>query len=109
MANIEDFMKLELRVGRVLMVEDVEKAKKPIYKLLVDFGSEMGVRIILAGIKSHYSREQLLNKEVVCITNLEPKIIAGVESNGMVLAAEDKSGVVLLAPDRELEEGSGVR
>ena len=109
MASIEDFMKLELRVGRVLMVEDVEKAKKPIYKLLVDLGPELGVRIILAGIKSHYSREQLLNKEVVCITNLEPKVIAGVESNGMILATEDKSGVVLLAPDRDLEEGSAVR
>ncbi len=109
MASIEDFSKLELRVGRILMAEDVEKAKKPIYKLMVDFGPEVGVRIILAGIKSHYGREQLLNKEIVCITNLEPKVIAGVESNGMVLAAEDRTGIALLSPDRELEEGSGVR
>ena len=109
MAKIEDFAKLEFRVGRILMVEDVEKARKPIYKFLVDMGPEIGMRIILAGIKSHYSKEQLLNKEVICITNLEPKTIAGVESNGMVLAAEDENGIALLTPDKELKEGSAVR
>ncbi len=108
MANIEDFSRLDIRVGRITNVEDVEKARKPIYKLTIDFGPEIGVRTILAGVKSFYGKEQLLNRQVSCIVNLEPKVIAGIESNGMILAAEDETGIAFLTPERELANGSKV-
>ena len=109
MASIDDFAKLELRVGRITGVEDVEGARKPLYRLSIDLGAEIGTRTIVAGVKSFYSREQLLNKQVVCIVNLDPKQIAGVESSGMLLAAEDDTGIAFLTPERELAEGSRVR
>lgn len=109
MATIEDFAKLDIRIGRIKDVEDIEKARKPLYKLEIDFGAEIGVRTIVAGIKEFYSKEQLLNRQVACIVNFDPKPIAGVESNGMILAAEDGTGIAFLAPERELAEGSKVR
>ena len=109
MATIEDFAKIELRVGRILEAEDVEKARKPIYKLTIDFGGEIGRRTILAGIKDRYSRDELAGKKIICIVNLEPKIIAGIESQGMVLAAEDSQSISLLTTDRDVKEGSIIR
>jgi tRNA-binding protein len=109
MASIDDFLKLDIRVGRVTYVGSVEKARKPVYKLTVDFGTEIGSRTIVAGIKEHYAAEELVGKEVACIVNLEPKSVAGVLSEGMVLAAEDQNSVALLVPFKEVEAGSKVR
>ena len=78
MASIDDFLKLDIRVGRVTYVGSVEKARKPVYKLTVDFGAEIGSRTIVAGIREHYAAEELVGKEVACIVNLEPKSVAGV-------------------------------
>ncbi len=109
MASFEDFSKLDLRVGRITGVEDHEGARKPMYKLTVDFGAEIGARTIVAGIKSSYSKEELMNKKVVCIVNLDPKAIAGIESQGMVLAAgEDAERISLMTVDREIETGSKI-
>ncbi len=109
MASIDDFSKLEIRIGRITSVEGVEKARKPIYKLTVDFGGEMGARTIVAGIKEHYTEDELTGKEVACVVNLEPKSVAGVISEGMILAAEDQNSVALLIPLKEVEAGSRVR
>ncbi|MGC8567921.1 MAG: hypothetical protein ACP5RP_01335 [Candidatus Micrarchaeia archaeon] len=107
MVSIEDFSKIEIRIGKILEVLDIENAKKPIYELKVDIG-ESEPRTIAAGIKSFYSKEELIGKKIALITNLEPKVVAGVVSNGMLLAAGD-SNIALLVPDRDIEVGSRIR
>ena len=109
MVGVEGFLELDIRVGRIVEVRQHEQARKPMYVLKVDLGAEIGMRSIVAGIRGHYTEEQLLGREVVCIANLDPKMIAGVESQGMLLACEDKEGIALLMPDRKLEPGSRIR
>ncbi len=110
MVSLEEFAKLDIRVGRIVAVEDHEKARKPMYKLTIDFGPEMGQRTVIAGIKDRYEKEELMNKKIACVVNLDPKKIAGVESQGMILAAEDELGTLsLLTADRDIKEGSRVR
>ena len=102
-----DYLKgIEMRVGRVIDVKDHEGTKKPMYILSIDFGKELGVRTIVAGVKAYYQKDELLGRKIICVVNLEPKAIAGVESNGMVLAAESQDKVSLLVPEKDLEEGS---
>jgi len=103
--SIKDFQKLDLRVGTIKSVEPVAGSKK-LLKILLDIGEE---RTIVAGLAGLYSEPDLVGKQVVVIANLEPATLMGVESNGMVLAAEDKSGVHLLAPDAATRPGSKVR
>ena len=109
MVNIDDLSKIEFRVGKILAIEDIPEAKSPVYKLEVSFGHELGNRVIVAGIKNAYTKEELLNKKIICITNLEPKKIANVFSNGMLLAAGEGSSISLLTLDKDLPEGSTVR
>ena len=108
MINIDDFDKVELRVGRIVNVEDIEGARRPIYKLSIDFGAELGIRTVAAGIKNIYLKEELLNKRVVCVVNLEPKRVAGIESQGMILAAGEGENVAIISPERDVAEGSRV-
>ncbi|ASI14078.1 EMAP domain tRNA-binding protein [Candidatus Mancarchaeum acidiphilum] len=108
MATIDDLKKIELRVGTIVDVEVHEKAIKPIYKLKVDLG-ELGIREIAAGIRDKYSKEDLVNKQIIVVANLEPKDIAGFVSNGMLLAAEDDENISLLTPDRKMKPGSKIR
>lgn len=106
--SFSDWQKLDLRVGKILKVEDIEGADK-IYKLSVDLGKELGKRTIVAGIKPYYKKEELKGKSCVIFTNLEPRKIRGVESQGMLLAAtsEDESEVKIL--ETEGKPGSKVR
>ncbi len=106
--TIEDFSKIDMRVGRIKNVENIEGARSAVYKLTVHLGSELGERVIVAGIKNQYLPDQLLNREIICVVNLDPKRIANVESHGMLLAAGEGDSVALLAPDKELEEGSRI-
>jgi methionyl-tRNA synthetase len=103
--SLKDFQKLDLRVGRIKSVEPVPGSKK-LLKMQVDLGEE---RTIVAGLAGLYAEADLVGKQVVVIANLEPASLMGVESNGMVLAAEDKGGVHLLAPDAPTKPGSKVR
>ena len=103
--SIKDFQKLDLRVGTVKSVEPVAGSRK-LLKILLDIGEE---RTVVAGLAGLYSETDLVGKQVVVVANLEPATLMGVESNGMVLAAEDKSGVHLLAPDAPTQPGSKVR
>jgi export-related chaperone CsaA len=109
--RMDEFKDADLRIGKVVDVKVHEGARKPMYVLSVDLGKEIGIRTIVAGIREFYSPEELLNKKVVCLVNLEPKTIAGVVSCGMVLAADSGEKVSLLVPDRsfETEEGSRIR
>ena len=98
---IEDFAKVELRVGQIIAVEEITKAKK-LYKLHVDLGYEK--RTIVSGIKEHFSVEELLGKRIVVVVNLKPVKLCGVESRGMLLATgpADKSTLALLTPDKDI-------
>ena len=107
--NFEDWSKLDLRVGKVFEVEDIEGADK-LYKFTIDLGSEIGKRTICAGIKLYYSKEELLGKKVVVFVNLKPRKMRGIESEGMILAActTDESEVRLITPEKDIEVGSKV-
>ena len=99
MATIEDFDKVDMRVGRVLSVEEFPEARNPAWKLEIDFGPEVGVKRSSAQI-THYSRDQLLGRTVVAVVNFPPRRIAGFPSEVLVLGALDPDkGVVLLTPD----------
>jgi methionine--tRNA ligase beta chain len=109
MATLEEFKSLDIRVGKILEAKTHETARKPMYVLRIDFGGEIGERTIVAGIRDKYEREELEGKSIACIINLEPKKVAGVDSNGMILAAENSEGVVsILVPDKQIEAGSRV-
>jgi len=103
--TMEDFGKLDLRVATIRGAEPIPKSKKLI-KLTVDTGE---VRTVVAGIAGHYPVETLVGKQVLLLCNLEPVKLMGVESHGMVLAAEDEKGVMLLCPDQPVRPGSGVK
>ena len=109
MATIDDFDRLDMRVGRVLSVEDFPEARNPAWKLEIDFGPEVGVKRSSAQI-THYTREQLLGRTVVAVVNFPPRRIAGFPSEVLVLGALDpEKGVVLLAPDDpDVELGSKI-
>ena len=105
MVSFKEFQKLDLRIGTIKSAEPIKGSKK-LVKLVVDIGQE---RAVVAGIAGHYEAEALKGKQVVLVANLEPVTLMGVESNGMVLAAEDQSGVHLLMPDAKTAPGSQVR
>lgn len=102
MINFEEFKKVELRVVKILEAERVEGSEK-LLKLRVDLGSEQ--RQIIAGIGKAYEPEKLISKEIVIVTNLEPRVLMGLESQGMVLAASGEYGPVLLCPEKDVIPG----
>ncbi len=104
--SFDDFAKLDLRVGKIIEVKDHPNADR-LYVVKVDIGDE--VRTLVAGLKKYYKPEELLNKTVVIIANLEPKKLRGVESQGMLLAADDGKNVALLMPDKEVKLGARIR
>ena len=106
--DFEHFAAVDMRVGRVVEVEDFPEARKPAWKLLIDFGSEIGTKRSSAQI-TNYSREELLGTSVVAVVNFPPRQIGPVRSEVLVLGALDEAnGVVLLRPDREAEPGDRV-
>ena len=108
MVSFKEFSEIELRVGVITDVEELEGARKPIYKLKVDLGP-LGSRMIAAGIKEDYSREELVGKSIIVVANLDPKPISGMVSEGMLLAGEDERTVSIITTDRRLDAGSIIR
>lgn len=104
--TIDDFKKIDLRVAKVLTAEKVENSDN-LLRLRIDLGYEQ--RQILSGISQHYQPEELIDKEIVVVANLEPRKLRGLESNGMLLAATDPDGTIrLLKPDVEVTPGSKI-
>ncbi|MFH0973906.1 MAG: methionine--tRNA ligase subunit beta [Candidatus Micrarchaeota archaeon] len=105
--SFEDFAKLDLRIAKILKAERVEKADK-LLKLTVKIGGEE--RTLAAGIAQQYTPEELEGKLIVVVVNLAPRTVRGIESEGMLLAAvsEDRSRVVLLSPEKEIDDGCQV-
>ena len=106
MVTIDDFRKIELIVAQIKEVEEHPNADR-LYVLKVDTGKE--VRQLVAGIRPAYSKEALLGRRVVMVNNLQPAVIRGVESQGMVLAASDEAGITVLALERDVALGSVVK
>jgi tRNA-binding protein len=106
-ASWDEFERLELAVGVVTEVEDFPEARNPAYRLTIDFGPR-GTRRSSAQA-THYARDELLGRQVVCVLGFEPKRVAGFKSEVLVLGAySDEHGVVLLRPDRDVERGSAI-
>jgi methionyl-tRNA synthetase len=105
MISIDDFGKLDLRVAEILEVNDHPNADR-LYAMKIKIGEEE--KSLVAGIKKHYSKEELIGKKIVVIANLEPVELRGVKSEGMLLAAsnKDKSKVVLATVDQDIESGA---
>jgi methionyl-tRNA synthetase len=101
-----DFSKLDLRVGVVKEAEKVEGTDK-LYKLLVDIGGEE--RTLAAGLAEYYSPEEIKGKKIIVVANLAPKTVRGVESRGMLLAAEKGGVVSLLTVDKDVGSGAKIR
>ena len=101
-----DFDRLDIRVGRIVRAEPFPEARKPAYKLRVDFGPEIGIRRSSAQATKHYAKADLLNRLVVAVVNFPPKQIGPYMSEVLTLGVPDgEGGVVLLVPEREVPLG----
>ena len=108
MISYDDFAKVDMRVGRIVAVDDFPEARKPAWKLTIDFGEEIGVKRSSAQI-TNYAREQLEGRRVVAVVNFPPRQIGPVRSEVLVLGASDEAGdVILLAPDAGVPLGARI-
>ncbi|QWK20021.1 MAG: methionine--tRNA ligase subunit beta [Hydrogenobacter thermophilus] len=103
--GIEDFLKLDIRLAKIVDAQRVEGSEK-LLKLKVSLGGEE--RVVVAGIAKHYKPDELIGKKILLLANLKPRKIMGIESQGMVLALSDGERLSLIVPDREMEEGTRV-
>ncbi len=102
MATIEDFQKLDIRVGKILEVHDSPEAKKPAFKLKIDFGSEIGVKNSSAQIVALYKKEELMGKLILAVVNFPPRQIGPFQSEVLTLGVPDIEGnVILIVPEKE--------
>ena len=105
MANFDDFLKLDIRVGTIVSAKNFEKARKPAYQLEVDMGEELGIKRSSAQITDHYSPEELVGKQVLAVVNFPPRQIANFFSEILVLGTNSEGGVVLIKPDKPVKNG----
>ena len=103
--SFEEWKKVDLRIAKIIDVKDHPNADK-LYVIKISLGNEE--RTIVAGIKPWYKKEELIGKKVVIVANLQPKNLRGIESKGMLLAAEYENNVVLLTIDKDIAEGAKV-
>ena len=105
----DDFEKIDIRVGTVLEVNDFPKARKPAYRLKIDFGESTGIKNSSAQITAHYKKEDLLQRQVIAVVNFPPKQIADFTSECLVLGIYDENrDVILLQPERRVSNGQKI-
>ena len=107
MAVFDDFAKLDIRAGTIIKAERFPKARKPAYKLLIDFGPEIGEKRSSAQITEHYTPEELIGKKILGVVNFPPRQIADFFSEVLVLGTYSPGGVVLIAPDKPERVNNG--
>ena len=105
MASFEDFIKLDIRVGTIMTAVEFKKARKPAYQLTVDFGPEIGVKKSSAQITDKYTSQELVGKQVLAVVNFPPRQIADFMSEVLVLGTYSQGGVVLITPERAVQNG----
>jgi|TARA_B110000908_G_scaffold172594_1_gene241104 tRNA-binding protein len=104
--TFDDFMKVDIRVGKILRAEDFPEARKPAVKMWIDFGSEIGERKTSAQVTAHYTPETLVGKQVMGVVNFPPRQIGKFMSEVLVLGlADNEGGIVLLSPDQDVPLG----
>ena len=105
MATFDDFMKLDIRVGTITEAKVFAKARKPAYQLVVDFGAELGTKKSSAQITQHYTPEELVGRQVLAVVNFPPRQFADFMSEVLVLGTYSEGGVVLIRPDKAVQNG----
>lgn len=107
--SLEQFQDVDMRVGRILEVEDFPEARNPSFKLTIDFGPEIGTKLSSAHLPLYYEREELIGRQVIAVVNFPPMRVAGFKSEVLVLGAIQKDDrVILLQPDEESELGARI-
>jgi methionyl-tRNA synthetase len=106
MVTYDDFKKVELKIAVIKEAEDHPNADR-LYVLKVDLGDK--TKQIVAGIKNHYKKEDLICRQIVVVDNLDPAMLRGVESQGMLLASSDENGMAIVSPDKVMKLGSIVK
>lgn len=106
MATYEDFEKLDVRVGKIIEIEDFPEARKPSYKLKIDFGSEIGIKKSCAQLPANYSKDELKDKLVLGVVNFPPRQIGPAISEVLTVGVPDKDGnCILISPDKDVPLG----
>lgn len=105
MANFDDFLKLDIRVGTIVSANDFLEAKRKAYQLVVDFGADIGLKKTSAQITDLYTKEDLIGKQVLGVVNFPLKQIANFLSEVLILGVYSKEGVVLISPLKKVDNG----
>lgn len=105
MSNFENFQTLDIRVGTIIKAEEFKEAKKPAYKLTIDFGENIGFKKSSAQITEQYKLENLIGKQILAIVNFPPKQVANFISEVLVLGTYSEKGVVLIVPEKPVKNG----
>ena len=105
MTNFENFQALDIRVGTIVEAEEFKEAKKPAYKLIIDFGDSIGIKKSSAQITEQYRLEDLKGKQILAVINFPPKQVANFISEVLVLGTYSEKGVVLVVPDKPVKNG----